>query len=178
MPTSPTPPASLRASRASAPLVAALAALTTACASFAPPSPRVTDARLSLVPVLAARTAFESEEAGRGGDRDDAPRARREPSEAVFWAGVIIASIGGAGALGMGTAARITERQVVAGFEGDGLSRERLDTLNDRGKALNRATIVSGAIGLAGALMAATAYGIEWTKCGKLAPERRRCAAR
>ena len=177
MPTTTTSPEDLRAPRAGAPLLAALAALSTACAGLAPPSPRVTDARLGMVPVLAARTAFETEEAGRGGDRDDG-RTRREPTEAVFWAGVILTAIGGAGAIGMGTAARITERQIVAGFEGDGLSRERLDTLNDRGKALNRATIVSGAIGLAGALMAATAYGIEWTKCGKLAPERRRCAVR
>ncbi len=158
----------------------ALLTLTTACASLTAPSARVTDARLGLVPVLAARTAFETEEASRSADRqrDDEPRRRRDPSTAAFWAGVIIGAVGTAGAIALGSAARITERQIIHGYEGDGLSHERLDTLGDRGKALNKATVASLGVGLAGALMAAAAYGVEWTKCGDLAPKRRRCAER
>ncbi|MBK8260973.1 MAG: hypothetical protein IPK80_06480 [Nannocystis sp.] len=160
-----------------APLLAACAALSTACA-LQQPSARLTDARLGFAPVLAARTSFESEAAERGAPpADEAPRAARGPTELVFWTGVILAAVGGGAALALGTTARVTEGKVISGFEGDGLSRARLDELNDRGAGLNNATIAVGALGLVGAIMATTAYGVDYTRCGKLAPKRRRCDA-
>jgi len=161
--------------RQGARLLAAFAALASACA-FQQPSARLTDARLGFAPVLAARTSFESEGAERGAAAD-APRPAREPTELVFWTGVILAAVGGGAALALGTTARITERQVINGFDGDGLSRDRLDQLGDRGAALNTASLAAGALGLVGAVMATTAYGVEYTRCGKLAPKRRRCDA-
>jgi hypothetical protein len=162
--------------RRRAPLLVACAALSAACA-LQQPSARLTDARLGFAPVLAARTSFESEAAERGAPAGEAPRAARGPTELVFWTGVILAAVGGGAALALGTTARVTEGEVIGGFEGDGLSRARLDELNDRGAGLNNATIAVGALGLVGAIMATTAYGVDYTRCGKLAPKRRRCDA-
>ena len=36
----------------------------------------------------------------------------------------------------------------------------------------------TGSVAVVGALMAITAYGVEYTNCGPLAPKSRRCAER
>ena len=177
-------------------LAIACLGLTTACASFEAPSrySRI-DSRLHIVPVLAARTSFEADRAPAASDssgtsesddnndnndnNDNGTSGKRvTATHAVLWTGIVLASLGGAGLLGFGATGLATDRKLRRGYDEDGLSHEEQDTLIKRGEAMNTATIISASVGLLGALIAVTAYGVEYTKCGRLAPKRRRCDER
>ncbi|MCA9660918.1 MAG: hypothetical protein KC486_21425 [Myxococcales bacterium] len=161
--------------------IVSLTALATACATFESPQPRVRpiDSRLHVVPVLAAKTSVETPPPAAEAPSDDASRPRRTTAtHAVLWTGVVLASLGGAGLVGFGAAGLATNRKLDKGLLEEGISRDDRQTLVDRGETLNTATIVSASVGLLGALMAVTAYGVEYTNCGPLAPKRRRCSER
>ncbi|MEZ4384442.1 MAG: hypothetical protein R3A79_24145 [Nannocystaceae bacterium] len=161
-------------------LVAATA-LSTACATFESPQPRARpiDSRLHVVPVLAAKTSVEAPPPADASSDDGAPRAgRTTATHAVLWTGVVLASLGGAGLVGFGAAGIATNNRLDRGLLEEGITRDERQKLVDRGETLNTATIVSASVGLLGALMAVTAYGIEYTNCGPLAPKRRRCSER
>ena len=157
--------------------VALVTASTTACASFegARPGPGLIDSRLHIVPVLAAKTSIEAEPVDDGKSRS---AGRTTATHAVLWTGVVLASLGGAGLIGFGSASYATDSKLSRGYAEDGLTRDEADTLINRGEALNTATIISASVGLLGALMAVTAYGVEYTNCGPLAPKSRRCSER
>ncbi|HFE44840.1 MAG TPA: hypothetical protein ENJ18_04990 [Nannocystis exedens] len=162
-------------------LAVACLQLSTACASFeAPARYSLIDSRLHVVPVLAARTSIEtnSEPAASDNDNNNRSGKRVTATHAVLWTGVALASLGGAGLLGFGATSLATDRKLSRGYEEDGLTHDEQDTLIKRGEAMNTATIVSASVGLLGALIAVTAYGVEYTKCGRLAPKRRRCDER
>ncbi|MCA9638440.1 MAG: hypothetical protein KC420_20560 [Myxococcales bacterium] len=151
----------------------------TACAPLIAPQRRpAIDARLGFVPVLASQTSIEREAAASSDDGGKPGARRTTATHAVLWTGTILAAVGGAGLIGFGAAGYATERKMTKGYESEGLSRDELDTLTSRGDALNTAAIISASVGLVGALMAITAYGVEYTNCGPLAPKSRRCAER
>ncbi len=170
--------------RAGRVLAVACLGLTTACASFeAPGRYSLIDSRLHIVPVLAARTSIETDSepaASESDTREDTGNSgkRVTATHAVLWTGVVLASLGGAGLLGFGATGLASDRKLSRGYEEDGLTHEEQDTLIKRGEAMNTATIISASVGLLGALIAVTAYGVEYTKCGRLAPKRRRCDER
>lgn len=152
--------------------------LTTACATFEAPGPtRITDGRLGFVPALRATTALEREEPARAAAFDDDGKAEKGPTRALFVAGIIIGAIGAAGMISMSAASYGLDRKLDKGYD-DGISRDDAQKIADRGKALNTGAIVSSAVGLAGFLTAITVYGIDYTRCGPLAPKRRRCDER
>jgi hypothetical protein len=158
-----------------------LTALATACATFESPPPRARpiDSRLHVVPVLVAKTSVETPPPAAEAPSDDSPRpGRTTATHAVLWTGVVLASLGGAGLIGFGAAGLATNRKLDKGLLEEGITRDERQTLVDRGETLNTATIVSASVGLLGALMAVTAYGVEYTNCGPLAPKRRRCSER
>ncbi len=167
-------------------LAIACLGLTTACATFeAPGRDAPIDSRLHIVPVLAARTSIEADSAPATSDTSDTSDTdngrsgkRVTATHAVLWTGVVLASLGGAGLIGFGATGLATDRKLIRGYEEDGLTHEEQDTLIERGEAMNTATIISASVGLLGALIAVTAYGVEYTKCGRLAPKRRNCDKR
>jgi len=179
-----------RSSRALATACIALATATaTACVSFdtARPAPARIDSRLHIVPVLAAKTSIEAEPApapaseSASKDTDDGGKRsgkRTTATHAVLWTGVVLTALGGAGLIGFGGASFATDSKLSRGYAEDGLSREEADTLISRGETLNTATIISASVGLLGALLAVTAYGVEYTNCGPLALKSRRCSER
>ncbi|MEZ4450733.1 MAG: hypothetical protein R3B09_14725 [Nannocystaceae bacterium] len=152
--------------------------LTTACATFEGPSPtRITDSRLGFVPTLRASTSLEREEASRAAPSDETGKTTKGPTKALFVAGIIIGAIGAAGLISMSAASYGLDRKLDNGYA-EGITREDAQTLVDRGKALNTGAIVSASVGLAGFLTAITTYGVDYTRCGPLAPKRRRCDER
>ncbi len=166
-----------RARTCALPLLALVTAGTTACASFEAPRPgpsALIDSRLHVVPVLAAKTSIEAEPTDSGTRK----AGRTTATHAVLWTGVVLAAVGGAGLIGFGSASYATDSKLSRGYAEDGLTRDEQQTLIDRGEGLNTATIISASVGLLGALMAVTAYGVEYTNCGPLAPKSRRCPER
>ncbi|MCA9587379.1 MAG: hypothetical protein KC657_18760 [Myxococcales bacterium] len=171
------------------PLALALAAslVTSACASAGPaPVPRI-DPKLH-VGEMGARTNFElramvaSEAAPlpSSDDRGDKRKKSRKVTPALFWTGVILGSVGGAGALGFGIAGVVTERNINNSFDdsingGAGLSKAEFDRLRNQGDTMNTLAITSAVVGLVGLALAVIVYGHDYTTCGPLAPKRRRC---
>jgi hypothetical protein len=124
---------------------------------------------------MTERTEFERE--GRDTSLDDSDTKKRNVTPALMWTGVALASVGAVGTLGFGIAGRVTQGKIDDGFE-DGMTRKELDDLESRGETWNTVAITSASIGLAGAVLAMVVYGVDYTRCGPLAPKKRRCADR
>ena len=152
--------------------------LTTGCASVGwqpARAPRV--AQLS-VGKMDERTNFESERNNHelelsdpDGDGDGKKKGRVTP--VLFWTGML----GTGGTIGFGVAGKLTEDKLEDGYE-DGLTRAEERKLIDRGDTYNSLMIGSAAVGLVGLGVAALVYGIDYTRCGPLAPKKRRCDLR
>jgi hypothetical protein len=126
-----------------------------------------------------------SSDTEREARRDHAEREARAgddpPSDAAikgsFWTGVIAGSIGGAMAVGFGTAGAVTTGQVEKGFE-DGTTVADHDAAVSRGETFNALTITGIAVGVVGLGVAAIAAGIDRTRCGPLKREKTGCTPR
>lgn len=112
---------------------------------------------------------------------DDEPESRKRTSDerqrtrkALFWTGVALGAVGGAGALGTGIGGYAVQRRLDSRYDDGDLSRYDETRLNDAGDALNTTAIVSVAIGLVGLGMAAIVYGIDHAACGELARRKHR----
>lgn len=152
-------------------LVAALA-LSTACATFeAPSAPRVIDARLN-VGNMGTRNAFELRNQPSEPRQTDA-KPRRPVTPILYWLGIGMLAVGGATAIGTGAAGYATKRQLKNGYDGS-LTAEDTRTLETRGEGLNKAMIAGAVVGIIGAALAITTFGIDYTRCGPVAPKRRR----
>lgn len=160
------------------PLAALGLCLTTACATFEAPAPtRITDGRLGFVPTLRATTALENQEPAREAPSEATGKTDKGPTRALFIAGIIVGAIGAAGMISMSAASYGLDRKLDRGYE-DGITRDEAETIAERGDAMNTGAIVSASVGLAGFLTAITVYGVDYTRCGPLAPKRRRCDER
>lgn len=159
-----------------APLAVALA-LVTACAS-APPAPRVTDQRLLALGNLGARSNYEIRTLYAATDPAPAPAAKKRPiTPILFYLGVSVAAVTGAAALGTAIGSSVTRRQIDNGYFGEGLSYPGYDDLKTRGERLDDATWGLGITAFAFAALALITYSIDWSRCGPLAPARRRATA-
>ncbi len=152
----------------------------TGCATTSVTSVRpVTDARLHGIGNIGARTNFELQTAvqsdkGLPGSDDAQPNRKKSITPALFWSGIIIGAIGTGATIGVAAAGYATERKIDNSFM-DGISGEDHQTLVDRGKTLNKVSIATTAIALAGWFMALATYGYDYTHCGPLAPKKRKC---
>ncbi|MCB9749874.1 MAG: hypothetical protein H6713_07690 [Myxococcales bacterium] len=178
-------------------LTAALSVFAAGCASQSTTRPiRPIDPRLH-VGEMGTRTNFElqtlvaSQEprtasAERPATDDRRERKRKKSvTRPIFWTGIVLSVIGGAGTIAFGTIGVITERQLVGALYNDldpsttdrTFTESDLDTLETRGDTVNALAIASVIIGLVGMTMAVTSYGYDYTHCGPLAPKRRNCEA-
>lgn len=159
-----------------APLVALLA-LSTACAGLEPQSPVRIDPRLN-VGNMAARNSFELRNAADppGRSADPAPTARKPVTPLLFWLGIGLTAAGAGTVIGTAAGAYATRRQLTDSYEGS-TTIERTRELEQRGERLNKASLAGAILMVAGAILALTTYGYDYTRCGPLAPKRRRDTA-
>lgn len=156
-------------------LVAVLS-LSTACAGIEPQPALRLDPRLN-VGNMGTRNSFELRNAAASSERSDpAPTARRPVTPLLFWLGIGLTAAGGGTLIGSAAGAAATRNQLSTAY-GDGTSVERVDELERRGSNLNKVSIAGAVLMVAGAIMALTSYGYDYTRCGPLAPKRRRDTA-
>lgn len=159
----------------------ALLTLSTACAGFAPQTGVTIDPRLN-VGNMGARNSYELRNglvARADADSttpDSGPRERRPVTPVLFWLGIGMTIVGGVSTIGTASAGYATQRQIADGLSGS-LTTDELSRLNKRGDSLNKASIAGAAITVIGAILALTSYGVDYTRCGPLAPKRRRATA-
>jgi hypothetical protein len=160
-----------------------LLALTTACANLQPAPPIHIDPRLQ-VGNMGERSDFElrtqAAVAARASQTstvpDTQPRARKPVTPVLFWLGIGLLAVGGVGTIGTASAGYATQRQLSSSYRG-GATASEIQTLENRGYKLNQASIAGAVITAVGAVLAITSYGVDYTRCGPLAPKRRRATA-
>lgn len=157
-------------------LVAALT-LSTACAGIEPQPALRLDPRLN-VGNMGTRNSFELRNAvGSSGQSDPAPTTTRRPvTPILFWIGIGLTAAGGGTLIGSAAGAAATRNQLHDAYN-DGTSVSRVDELERRGSSLNKVSLAGAVLMVAGAIMALTSYGYDYTRCGPLAPKRRRDTA-
>ena len=134
------------------------------------------DARLASLDIgnIGVRNSYElrnaSPIAGRANETvpvdDTRPRERRPITPVLFWLGIGLTAVGG----------YATQRQLSGDYRGSATTDE-IQTLERRGSTLNKATIAGVVVTVVGAVLALTSYGVDYTRCGPLAPKRRRQTA-
>ncbi|MBA3544971.1 MAG: hypothetical protein H0T76_00660 [Nannocystis sp.] len=161
-------------------LVAVLT-LSTACAGLEPPMSLRVDRSLN-VGNMGARNSFELRNGVGVGDPEpasdssDSPRARRPVTPLLFWIGIGLTAAGGGTVIGSAAGAAATRNQLRTAYS-DGTTAARIDELEQRGSNLNKVSLAGAVLMVAGAIMAITTYGYDYTRCGPLAPKRRRDTA-
>ena len=150
-----------------------LAVALSACAASSRTPVRTIDPSLH-VGTMGAQNRFERE-MRRPVDTSAPPATKATP--VLFWTGATLAVVGAAGTIGFGVAGNLMNNKVENGFDGE-FTNEEFDRYQDRGNAFNKATIGSAVVGLVGLSIAAIVYGIDYTRCGPLAPARRQCQQR
>ena len=144
----------------------------TACSTAPTTSIRTIDPGL-MVGRSAEPAGFEHRDDPVVEDDQDPARGQRART-ATFWTGVALAAIGGAGTIGFAAAGQAFEQKLERGYA-DTITRSRAEQYQNRGELMNGLAIGSGAVALAGILMAAVALGIDYTLCGKLSRRRKDC---
>lgn len=163
--------------------LAGLLSLTTACAGLQPAPQLQIDPRLN-VGNMGERSDFELRTqaalAARAGQAstapDTQPSARKPITPILFWLGIGLVAVGGVGTVGTASAGYATQRQLSNAYSG-AADASRVHELENRGSKLNQASIAGAVIAVVGAVLALTSYGVDYTRCGPLAPKRRRNTA-
>lgn len=124
---------------------------------------------------MAARTNFELKEAPQPTDRRASSRST-PPTKAVFWSAIGLTILGGISTIALGATALHTGNQIDQGFTGE-FTKAEFDKLEQRGNQLNTATIATASITAIAASIALIVYGVDYSRCGPLAPKRRQCEA-
>ena len=162
--------------------LAATLSLTTACASLQP-SPQIhIDPRLN-VGNMGQRSDFElrteaalAARAAATATSDVRPAARKPVTPVLFWLGIGLLAVGGVGTVGTASAGYATQRQLTNKYAGMADASD-VQNLEARGDKLQKASIATAAIAVVGAVLALTSYGVDYTRCGPLAPKKRRDTA-
>lgn len=161
--------------------LAVVLCLSTACAGLEPQTTIRIDPRLN-VGNMGVRNSYElrnpliARASATTTTIDSGPGNRRPVTPVLFWLGIGLTIVGGVGTIGTASAGYATKRQISDGFA-TSMTADELHNLNKRGEALNKASIAAAAITVIGAVLALTSYGVDYTRCGPLAPKRRRATA-
>jgi len=155
--------------------LAAVLSLSTACAGLEPQTSMPLDRRLN-VGNMGARNSFELRNGFDSGASDQAPTTRRPVTPLLFWIGIGLTAAGGGTLIGSAAGAAATRSQLRNAYE-DGATVARIDELERRGSNLNKISIAGAVLMVAGAIMSLTSHGYDYTRCGPLAPKRRRDTA-
>jgi hypothetical protein len=93
----------------------------------------------------------------------------------VFWAGIALTAAGGGSTIAMAVTGEATQKQLTDGYADGSLTRAREEQLTGRGELVNKLAVASATLALIGVALAAIAYGVDYTRCGKLAKRRKKC---
>jgi hypothetical protein len=163
--------------------LAVLVALTTACASLQPTRQVHIDPRLKVGNMgersdfeVRTETALAARAAATSTTPDTRPAARKPITPILFWLGIGLVAVGGVGTIGTASAGYATQRQLTSDYRGVADASD-VQNLENRGSKLNQASIAGAAIAVIGAILALTSYGVDYTRCGPLAPKKRRNTA-
>jgi hypothetical protein len=107
-------------------------------------------------------------------DRPAEPDKAQRRRNGLFWAGVALTAIGGAGVIGLGVGGRVTQAQIAKGYDDDDLTHAREKELRDRGEGMNIGAATSGAVGILGVALFSIALGVDYVRCGTLTTKRRK----
>lgn len=164
----------------------AILGLTTACAGFEsqtslralPMDPRLNVGNMGMRNNFELRNSYalRSDNPQNTAPADNNTRARRPVTPVLFWLGIGLTIVGGAATIGTAATAYGTKRQLANDFNGS-ITAAEAQTLERRGTALNKASIASVVVTVIGAVLAVTSYGVDYTRCGPLAPKKRRATA-
>lgn len=164
-------------------ILVGLLALSTACAGIQPAAPVHIDPRLHVGNMgersdfeLRTEAAMAARAAQTAAVPDSQPRSRKPVTPVLFWLGIGLVAVGGVGTIGTASAGYGTQRQLTNAYLGKA-SVSEIQTLENRGSRLQQASIAGAVITVIGAALALTSYGIDYTRCGPLAPKRRRATA-
>lgn len=125
---------------------------------------------------LLGAPASNTEREARLDAADDDGELNEKALTGSFWGGVIVGSVGAAGAVGFGVAGAVTTNQLEDGYR-EGMSQQERDDLVDRGETFNALAITGATLAVTGLAVAAIAHGIDATRCGPRARKRDRCRA-
>ncbi|MDC0722046.1 hypothetical protein [Nannocystis bainbridge] len=159
-------------------LVAALA-LTTACATTAADLPQP-DRRLASIGNLGTRSNFEIRTLYAAQDpspppaEDRAGKRRRPVTPILFYLGISMAVAAGVGTIATSFASYGLRRKLDDGYFEDGFTYDDYNRTVENGNRLSKASWGLGLTAVAFAAMALIAYSVDWSRCGPLAPKRRR----
>jgi|GEM_PF-4715205 len=105
----------------------------------------------------------------------DDRRARSDKvTPALFWTGIALGIVGVVGVTTFVSLGVTTSREIDQGYSG-GLTHMEFDDLEDRGALYNTLAKAAAGIGAIGFATSLIVYAVDWTRCGPLAPKRRRC---
>ncbi|HEY8375575.1 MAG TPA: hypothetical protein VIK91_03760 [Nannocystis sp.] len=163
--------------------VATVLVLATACAS-APVELPAPDRRLAAIGNLGTHSNFEirtlyavQDPAPAQPPRDE-PRARKRPvTPILFYLGVTVAALAGGAAIGTAAASYGLRRKLDGNYFEDGFTYDEYNRTVDHGNRLSKASWGLGFTAVSFAAMALIAYSVDWSRCGPLAPKRRRDTA-
>lgn len=146
----------------------------TGCATMGPvsasrPQAATFDPRLDFA-VTKGDTALENE--ARLSDSDSGKNKKVTP--ALFWTGVILGSLGTVGLAGFGGAAEFQEGRLRRGYD-EGITNTEANDLISRGETYNSLAIASATVGIVGWALAIVVAGIDYSRCGPMAPKSRKC---
>lgn len=110
----------------------------------------------------------------------DAPRDEtdRSISPALFWAGVVVGTIGLA-TLATGAGMGISSEKKIEAGDASGITRAGREDLVDRGELGNRLSIAGATMLFVGGGLAAIITAVDYSRCGRVTSKKRRdeCAS-
>lgn len=156
--------------------VAACLLVTSGCAGLMSPS-GVSRVDLDSPPMrqfaVASMTDLERDVRLETGERGNA-----KITPPLYWAGIGVGTLGAVGGLAFGVAGYVTKNQVNDGYrDGAGLTLAERDRLVKNGELYNGLALGFTALSVVAYAAALVVYGVDWNRCGPLAPKRRRCDA-
>lgn len=162
-------------------LLVGAVALTTACATTTVDLPQP-DRRLASLGNLGARSNFEIRTLYAAQDPAPAPadqksERRRAVTPVLFYLGVTVAALAGGATIATGTASYGLRRKLDDNYFKDGFTYDEYNRTVERGDRLSKAAWGLGFTAVAFAAMALISYSVDWSRCGPLAPKRRRDTA-
>jgi hypothetical protein len=140
-----------------------------------PPATSDPTARPQPAPPGASPAQMEDGEATVGPvEGQPEPQKAQRARNGVFWTGVVLTALGGAGVIAFGVGGRVTQSQLAKGYDDTSLTRAEESKLRDRGGAFNDGAAVSAAVGILGIAMFSIALGVDYIRCGTLTTKRRK----
>lgn len=102
------------------------------------------------------------------------PRSR-EITPPLFWTGIAVGTLGAVGTIGFAVAGRVAKDRLNGMYADGTATLEDRNQARERGDLWNSLAITTGVLMAVGYAVSIITYGVDWNRCGPLAPKKRRC---